>query len=96
MIKIRKNNKEYRLIERLIYWTNELFYNLERSPEDKEFSAKASAEIGYCLADMERCGLYSDFWSEIMKIGSDWRKCQENYLDTLLKDVELKNYMFIL
>lgn len=53
-MKIRKNSKEYKLIERLIYWKNELFYNLERSPEDREFSAKCSAEIGYCLVDMEK------------------------------------------
>ena len=96
MLKIRKNSKEYKLVERLVYWTNELFYNLERSPEDKEFSAKASAEIGYCLADMEKCGLHSDFWREIMKIGSDWRKCQEYYLNILLKELNFKNYIIIL
>ena len=83
-MKIRKNSKEYKLIERLIYWENELFYNLEISPEDKEFSAKASAEISYCLADMKKCGLYPDFYSRILQLGADWRKCREGYFDTLL------------
>ena len=83
MLKLRKNSKEYKLVERLIYWTNELFYNLEKNPEDKEFSAKASAEIGYCLSDMEKLSL--DFLEKILKIGADWRKCKEYYLETLLK-----------
>lgn len=85
MLKFYANKKEANLIERLIYWCNELSYNTERSPEDTEFTNKCNKEIRYCIEDLQKIGISRHIIKKCVKIGRDWRKCYNNCLKELLK-----------
>lgn len=78
--------EQYKKLDSLAFWVQELTWTKEHEPDDTEFLTKARKTISFIFEQLDRLKVPFTIQNLAVSIGEDWRKYTSDAFDFLLRD----------